>query len=79
MGAWNVRSNQGGIAVSGEVTLHMDRVYIQIHQSCVSGPSVLVRACNGQHDYTGGVNHSINVEALANPDRFAAIVKGIVQ
>jgi len=45
----------------------------------MSGPGVLVRACNGQHDYTGGRNHIINIEALKNLDRFAAIVKGVVQ
>jgi hypothetical protein len=30
--AFDLRSNQGGIAVSGEVTLHADRLYVQVSQ-----------------------------------------------
>ena len=30
--AYDLRSNRGGIAVSGEVTLHADRLYVQVSQ-----------------------------------------------
>ena len=34
---YDLRSNQAGVAVSGEITLHSDRLYIQVSQS-VMGP-----------------------------------------
>ena len=54
-GQFEVRSNMAGIAVSGEVTLHADNVYIQLDQSCM-GDMFMYRHCNGQKDYTGGQN-----------------------
>jgi hypothetical protein len=32
-GEFDLRSNKGGIAVSGEVTLHGDDLYVQVSQS----------------------------------------------
>ena len=32
-GSFDVRSNEGGIAVSGEVTLHSDTLYVQLSES----------------------------------------------
>jgi len=57
-GTYDLRSNKGGIAVSGEITLHHEDLYVQVDQSFM-GPakSVLVRTCNGRQDYTGGQNH----------------------
>jgi len=54
---YDIRSNQGGIAVSGEITLHHKKVYVQVSQSAL-GPSmgILIRTCNGRKDYTGGPN-----------------------
>jgi len=46
------------IAVSGEVTLHHEQLYVQICQpatGCDSG--ILIRTCRGRKDYTGGRNH----------------------
>ena len=55
---YSIRTNLGGIAVSGESTLHAERIYIQIFQSWNSGYlSILIRECNGLKDYVGGVNH----------------------
>jgi hypothetical protein len=31
--SYDLRSNPGGIAVSGEITLHHERVYVQVSQS----------------------------------------------
>ena len=57
-GTYDIRWNPGGIAVSGEVTLHHDRFYLQIEQSCMGpGHEVLYRSCRGRKDYTGGPNH----------------------
>lgn len=66
-GSFDIRSNQGGVAVSGEVTLHHERLYVQISDCSVGGPglSVLYRRCDGRRDYTGGSNHFVGVEQLA--------------
>jgi hypothetical protein len=60
----DVRYNAGGIAVSGEATLHGDGLYVQIQQSCVMGFCILVRTCKGRKDYTGGRNTYFPVERL---------------
>ena len=71
-GGFDLKSNQGGIAVSGEVTLHADTLYVQVCQpatGCDSG--ILIRTCKGRKDYTGGPNNFAplsyldNIEALA--------------
>lgn len=58
-GTFDIRSNQGGIAVSGEVTLHADRIYVQLSESCAArgGVSVMFRRCDGRKDYCGRMNH----------------------
>lgn len=60
-GTFEVRSNKGGIAVGGEVTLHTDKfpgcelgIYVQICDSSVN--SVMFRTCTGPKDYSGGKN-----------------------
>ncbi len=61
----DVRYNAGGIAVSGEATLHGDGLYVQIQQSCTSPDlNILVRTCKGRKDYTGGRNTYFPVERL---------------
>ena len=58
---FEIRSNQAGIAVSGEVTLHTDRLYIQIAESGMSqGIQILYRTCSGRKDYSGGQNRFIS-------------------
>jgi hypothetical protein len=34
-GSYDVRSNKGGVAVSGEITLHGEHVYVQVYESCI--------------------------------------------
>ncbi len=56
--SFDLRSNQGGIAVSGEITLHHARVYVQVCQPATRADSgILIRTCDGRRDYTGGRNH----------------------
>jgi hypothetical protein len=64
---YDVRSNRGGPAVSGEVTLHGHRVYVQLYESAVGprGISVLYRECNGLNDYAGKRNHHVMLRSLA--------------
>ena len=51
---YDLRSNKGGIAVCGEITLHTDSLYVQISQSSMQGLDILYRSCDGRKDYTGG-------------------------
>ena len=69
---WSIRSNKAGLAVSGEITLHAETLYVQVSQSAISaGMGVLIRTCKGRADYTGGPNNFLplawldNLEALA--------------
>ncbi len=55
-GEYDIRSNMGGDAVSGEVTLHSDTLYVQFSQSCVLPERFMWRTCKGRKDYTGGRN-----------------------
>lgn len=75
-GTFNVRSNKGGIAVSGEVTLHADNFYLQISQSCLGpGGEILLRTCKNQKDYTGGPNNFLPASALENIDKVCTGIK----
>ncbi len=75
-GSYDLRSNKGGIAVSGEVTLHAEHVYIQASQPVAGSPAtgLLIRACEGRRDFTGGRNHFASLMALDSPKTLAAYV-----
>ena len=63
--SYDLRSNKAGIAVSGEITLHHDRAYIQVGQfGLSSGHGILIRTCKGRKDYTGGPNHFVALGLL---------------
>ena len=77
-GDYDLRHNQGGIAVSGEITLHSDTLYVQMYQTAC-GPArgkdsagVLWRRCEGRKDYTGGRNHWSKWEDLKDLKGLAA-------
>lgn len=83
-GEYDIRSNMGSIAVSGEVTMHGEKVYVQMYESCVGngGLDLLYRACNGRKDYSGGRNNTISLRTLTDPDRmerFIAALKNMAQ
>lgn len=79
---YDLRSNKGGIAVSGEVTLHADNLYVQISQPCMGpGHEILYRHCNSRKDYCGGDNHFLAIDRLDKNfsgviQSFKAIMKG---
>lgn len=69
---YDLSSNMGGPAVSGEITLHTDALYIQVSESPF-GPvkaNVLVRRCVGRKDFCGEQNHYCDAELLENPEGF---------
>ena len=77
-GSCDLRSNRAGIAVSGEITLHHDRIYIHIGQfGLSSGHGILIRTCRGRRDYTGGPNHFMTLTMLDDIPALAAAVYAI--
>jgi hypothetical protein len=73
---FDLRSNEGGIAVSGEITLHTDRLYVQASQPATGGDTgILFRSCAGRRDYTGGRNNFASLDLLHRPDELAALIR----
>lgn len=67
---FDIRSNSAGPAVSGEVTLHSDELYVQV--SCNgTGNDVTYRRCRDSRDFTGQRNHYAAMRDLANPGALA--------
>jgi hypothetical protein len=70
--SFRVRSNKGGIAVSGEITLHSTHLYVQVCQPATGADSgVFIRTCKGLDDYTGGPNNFAPLSCLDNIDALA--------
>ncbi len=75
-GDYDLRSNKAGIAVSGEITLHADRLYVQVSQPTTgSDTGILFRSCEGRRDYVGGVNNFASLDLLHRPDELAGRIK----
>jgi len=77
-GSFDLRNNKAGIAVSGEVTLHTDDLYVQLSQSCVGGGDmdILFRDCQHRRDYSGGRNQFMSFDYLRNYDSVLERLKG---
>jgi hypothetical protein len=74
-GAYDLRSNQGGIAVSGEITMHGDKLYVQISQPALGFDSgILFRTCQGRRDYTGGINNFASLDLLHRPEELGRLI-----
>lgn len=75
-GDFDVRSNRAGIAVSGEVTLHSDDIYIQMSESCLGerGLSLLYRTCSHRKDYCGHTNNFIHLSRLRDREQVDAFI-----
>jgi hypothetical protein len=74
-GTFDVRSNKGGMAVSGEITLHSDDLYLQLSESCI-GPGVqaLYRTCDGRKDYCGHQNRFAKMAEFSGSENQARMV-----
>ena len=78
-GSFEVRSNAGGIAVSGEVTLHGENLYVQISQPATGADSgILIRTCQDRKDYTGGRNNFLPLSWLDETDALAGYCRRIL-
>jgi hypothetical protein len=74
---YDLRSNKAGIAVSGEVTLHADHLYVQASQSAMGRDcGVLFRTCRNRKDYVGGRNNFAPLDLLNRPEDLARRIKG---
>ena len=68
-GSYDLRSNLAGSAVSGEITLHGDRLYVQVSQSAMGHDGgILFRTCKGRKDYCGGPNNFASLDLLNRPE-----------
>jgi hypothetical protein len=77
-GSYDLRSNQGGIAVSGEITLPGDHLYVQVSQSAMGHHSgVLFRTCKGRKDYVGGPNNFASLDLLNRPNELAHWIREV--
>ena len=75
-GSYDLRSNQGGVAVSGEVTLHHEAVYVQVSQPVTGWETgILIRTCRGRRDYTGGPNRFAPLSLLDDVPALAERVR----
>jgi hypothetical protein len=75
-GSFDLRSNQGGVAVSGEVILHHEKFYVHVSQPATRADTgILIRTCRGRRDYTGGANHFAPLSLL---DDISALAERVV-
>lgn len=74
-----IRSCKAGVAVSGEIILHHDRVYIQVCQPATGADSgILIRSCEGRRDDEGGRNHFTPLSLLDHPAELAEYVRAVM-
>lgn len=70
-GAYEVRVCTGGPAVSGEVILHADELYVQVSIGGYGRGEILFRRCRGRSDYAGERNHWARMAELLEPTLLA--------
>lgn len=74
--SYDLRSNKGGVAVSGEITLHSDNLYVQLSlPGYERGGCLMFRRCAGRHDYCGERNHFAAFKLLLAPDKLATKIR----
>jgi hypothetical protein len=77
--SYDLRSNRAGIAVSGEVILHGETIYIQVCQPATGADSgILIRTCEGRRDFEGGRNHLAPLSLLDQPEELAEYVRAVM-
>lgn len=70
-GGYEVRVCAGGPAVSGEVILHADELYVQVSIGGYGRGEILYRRCRGRSDYVGERNHWAHMAELLEPTLLA--------
>ncbi len=72
-GTFDIRFNEGGIAVSGDAILHSDRIYIHL-TGFGDGTAGYARVVKSRKDYTG----ERNIPIPTNYDSLLRIAQGLV-
>jgi len=75
-GSFDIRCNKAGPAISGEITLHGEEVWVQLSLSCM-GPDheVLFRQVRDRSDHIGDRSRWASINELLAPARFAARIR----
>ena len=75
---YDLRNNRAGVAVSGEITLHTDTLYIQVSQPFGGFDSgILIRTCQHRKDYVGGPNNFASLDLLHTPPELARKIRQV--
>lgn len=71
--SYDIRSQRGGVAISGDVILHGASIYVQLSLGLMgAGREVMFRKVAGRDDHIGGRNQWASVHELVQPARFAS-------
>ena len=66
-GSFDIRTNEGGIAVAGETHLHGETINAWLSNGAFGGETYLLyRSCNGRKDHSGGANHTVDIKDLCD-------------
>jgi hypothetical protein len=71
---YEVRVNPAGPAVSGDVHLHGEHIYVSFSQSCLRDMGFMWRTCSNRKDYTGNMNRWEKWEMLLDLQQLASIM-----
>lgn len=78
--SFDLRANRGGIAVSGEITMHHEQLYVQVCRPATRADTgILIRTCRGRKDYTGGRNHFASLSLLDDLPALASRCRAVLQ
>ena len=73
---YEIRSNKGGVAVSGEITLHGEDVWVSLGLGALGADhEICFRRVRGRRDHHGARNRWASSRELLAPDRFAARIR----
>lgn len=75
-GTFDIRSDKGGPAVSGDIILHAEEVWVRLSLGPF-GPDheIAYRKVRGRSDHIGERNHWASIRDLLQPDRFAQRIR----
>ena len=75
---YDLRFCAGGTAVSGDVVLHGEHVYVHLSKFW-EGREVYYRTCEGRKDYVGGRNHTCSVAELVDLPAMAGRIRRLLR
>lgn len=74
--SYAITSQRGGAAISGDVTLHADHLYVRLSLDGMgAGREVMFRKVAGRRDFIGERSHWAAVHELVRPERLAARIR----